>query len=420
MSTPTTAMSTTSRDDEENAKLVENRTNVVKSNVIVKEITLSNWIDIVWLSCGNLLTLWILKSDNIRVYLACQFIYYFYCTNTLIKSRIQKVKQTPTQTQKHKQQKSSTATIHLYHHIFALLLLFYTIFYADDTFKVSTSEKLVYFQICVAFILFAKQSSSLVIFGLAISLWFEIRIRQHFHFIITNLLLYYYWSSSATIVTTTTTTLATSTSHLQFLFETLLNVTTLGFSVYYFIDFLIKASLYGDSRQVILWLLTRSQGLQFKWITNLDEARRILRSSDNKGHCIEEWIAGPAWLPILSLESTNGAEWKQLKHNFIMFQRQLPPVSKLQEAVRHCTAKIIKCKQEQQQEQQQQQQHQEMKVVDLTDSIIKNNNNNNNIDANDIVEIVILSMIEWIFDVKVDNLKSNEWSFVCGNCKFQD
>ena len=77
-----------------------------------------------------------------------------------------------------------------------------------------------------------------------------------------------------------------------------------------------------------LYIFTLLQKRNFKIANTIESIKETLLLSD-KGNCIEELIASPAWLPILSLESVNGDKWIELKKNFLIFQRHLPSVSEL-------------------------------------------------------------------------------------------
>jgi len=61
--------------------------------------------------------------------------------------------------------------------------------------------------------------------------------------------------------------------------------------------------------------MARLQGNKFRMAKTLDEIKKTLLLTD-KGRGIEELIATPAWLPIISLESVNGSQWIELKRNY--------------------------------------------------------------------------------------------------------
>lgn len=65
------------------------------------------------------------------------------------------------------------------------------------------------------------------------------------------------------------------------------------------------------------------------FVTDADTARRVLRASDTKGPIIERLLAGPAWAPVLSLESVDGPVWQRMRANFARFHARLPPATSL-------------------------------------------------------------------------------------------
>ena len=79
---------------------------------------------------------------------------------------------------------------------------------------------------------------------------------------------------------------------------------------------------------VTLYIITFLQGTTCKMVHTKKDIKETLMLSD-KGTVIEELLASPAWLPILSIESVNHSMWHELKTNFIKFQRLLPPRSVL-------------------------------------------------------------------------------------------
>jgi hypothetical protein len=77
-----------------------------------------------------------------------------------------------------------------------------------------------------------------------------------------------------------------------------------------------------------LFIFTILQKRNFKIAKTSEEIKETLLLSD-KGNCIEELIAAPAWLPILSIESVNGEKWIELKKNYLIFQKSLPSIGDL-------------------------------------------------------------------------------------------
>jgi hypothetical protein len=83
-----------------------------------------------------------------------------------------------------------------------------------------------------------------------------------------------------------------------------------------------------DFDYVSLYLLTVIQGYKFKMARTDKEIKEALMLKD-KGNVIEELLACPGWLPILSIESVNGPLWNELKVNFMKFTKELPSKSEL-------------------------------------------------------------------------------------------
>jgi hypothetical protein len=77
-----------------------------------------------------------------------------------------------------------------------------------------------------------------------------------------------------------------------------------------------------------LLIITKIQKRKFKLLKNINEIKKILKLSD-KGYVIEELLATPAWLPILSVESTNGETWETLRKNLLAFIEHIPSKEKL-------------------------------------------------------------------------------------------
>ena len=89
-----------------------------------------------------------------------------------------------------------------------------------------------------------------------------------------------------------------------------------------FLQFRYEFSYFG------LYVVTLLQKRNFKIAKTSKDVQRALCLRD-KGVAIEELIAAPAWLPILSIESVNGKKWIQLKANYAIFHKHLPTVSEL-------------------------------------------------------------------------------------------
>ncbi|SPR00622.1 unnamed protein product (mitochondrion) [Plasmodiophora brassicae] len=85
----------------------------------------------------------------------------------------------------------------------------------------------------------------------------------------------------------------------------------------------------GFLRQCLLRVCCWLRGAHCVFVTDADTARRVLRASDTKGPIIERLLAGPAWAPVLSLESVDGAVWQRMRANFARFHARLPPATSL-------------------------------------------------------------------------------------------
>ena len=88
-----------------------------------------------------------------------------------------------------------------------------------------------------------------------------------------------------------------------------------------------------------LYLIAKLQGRNFKISKTYEEIKEALMLTD-KGRGIEELIALPAFLPIISLESVNGSEWIKLKRNFLILQKYLPSVQELGKVAKYELEKL--------------------------------------------------------------------------------
>lgn len=156
-----------------------------------------------------------------------------------------------------------------------------------------------------------------------------------------------------------------------------------GFNIYIWIyvlvQFLRTISInirFDDGRAFLLSLLCMKNGCKAMTVTDLTVARQVLLNSSDKGSCIEEKIATPAWSPVLSLESVNGSLWEDLKSRFLIFQKHLLPIEEL---------------------------------AQITRKIVSSQDLNIDIDAKQVVRITLACFIKWLF-----NLDWNpQWEFVC-------
>ena len=77
-----------------------------------------------------------------------------------------------------------------------------------------------------------------------------------------------------------------------------------------------------------LYIITKIQGRNFNFLTDLKEIKRVMKLTD-KGRFIEELFATKAWSPILSIESVNSPLWEVLRDNYLKFAEYLPSEKKL-------------------------------------------------------------------------------------------
>ncbi|CAF4399792.1 unnamed protein product, partial [Didymodactylos carnosus] len=117
-------------------------------------------------------------------------------------------------------------------------------------------------------------------------------------------------------------------------------------------------------------------GCKVIWVTDVDLAKQVLLDSSDKGSFIEQKIAAPAWSPVLSLESVNGESWRDLKSNFLIFQKYLPPAEALTLVLRN--------------------------ILSTQDPTVE-------IDAKQVVRITVACFVKWIFNLDWDP----KWDFVC-------
>lgn len=72
-----------------------------------------------------------------------------------------------------------------------------------------------------------------------------------------------------------------------------------------------------DARTLVLRALAAAQGRKAVFLRSDPElCGAVLAASDTKGNFVEALIATPAWAPIYSIESVDGALWKQLATDF--------------------------------------------------------------------------------------------------------
>ena len=150
-------------------------------------------------------------------------------------------------------------------------------------------------------------------------------------------------------------------------------VTCNGF--YYVMDTFSWIIRFQDGRSLLLSLSGWTRGCNVMWVTDIDTAKRVLLHSADKGSFLEQRLFAPAWAPVLSLESVNGHEWRELKSKFTLLQKHLPPVDKFTTAVR---------------------------------AVLSAHDPNLEIDAKEVARITVACFVKYIF--KVD--WNPEWNFV--------
>uniref|UniRef100_A0AAV1TAA7 Cytochrome P450 n=1 Tax=Peronospora matthiolae TaxID=2874970 RepID=A0AAV1TAA7_9STRA len=82
-------------------------------------------------------------------------------------------------------------------------------------------------------------------------------------------------------------------------------------------------------RAWLLHLVAFCQGVHLQWVVDPDVAFQVLKASGDKGDLIETLLSLPAWSPIVSLESVNGAQWQRMRARFMKVTKVLPSMSKL-------------------------------------------------------------------------------------------
>jgi hypothetical protein len=72
------------------------------------------------------------------------------------------------------------------------------------------------------------------------------------------------------------------------------------------------------------------RGTPLRNVTDAETAMAVLRASDEKGAALERFVATPAWLPLISLESVDGALYKAMMADLHTLLDALPPPAALQ------------------------------------------------------------------------------------------
>lgn len=95
----------------------------------------------------------------------------------------------------------------------------------------------------------------------------------------------------------------------------------------------VRGLRYRSTRTLLLDVVAWLWGVNTYWIQDPVHARLVLQASNDKGLFIERLFATPAWAPVLSLESVDGAQWQRMKRNYLQLAPRLPPTSALQKIV---------------------------------------------------------------------------------------
>ncbi|KAI9350045.1 hypothetical protein DFJ73DRAFT_959863 [Zopfochytrium polystomum] len=98
---------------------------------------------------------------------------------------------------------------------------------------------------------------------------------------------------------------------------------------------------YGSTRGVLLGVIAWLWGVRTHWIDNPAHARLVLQASNDKGQFIERLFATPAWAPVLSLESVDGAQWQRMKKHYLQLAPLIPPTVTLQKIVQRNVAQLM-------------------------------------------------------------------------------
>ncbi|RHY27900.1 hypothetical protein DYB32_006446 [Aphanomyces invadans] len=90
-------------------------------------------------------------------------------------------------------------------------------------------------------------------------------------------------------------------------------------------------------RWFIFEILGRLKGVPVVWIECPLAAARVMKGSSDKGVFLERTFSTPAWLPLLSIESVDGPQWRSMKANLVTFMQSLPPMAALQSITQRVT-----------------------------------------------------------------------------------
>jgi len=92
----------------------------------------------------------------------------------------------------------------------------------------------------------------------------------------------------------------------------------------------------------LAWKYSVKRICYYKVLTldNIDEINKILQLTQ-KGMFIERRIAIPAWRPILSLESEDNEQWKEIKTNFLNFVNKHRVINSLEKCFEECSDRAL-------------------------------------------------------------------------------
>jgi hypothetical protein len=94
-------------------------------------------------------------------------------------------------------------------------------------------------------------------------------------------------------------------------------------------------------RKACFWLFGALHGTPLVNVADVDTAMAVLRASDVKGAALERYVASPAWLPLLSLESVDGPLYRAMLADLHVVVAALPPPAALQPiSARLCDALV--------------------------------------------------------------------------------
>lgn len=79
-------------------------------------------------------------------------------------------------------------------------------------------------------------------------------------------------------------------------------------------------------QMLLFYLMGLITGTKIVRVRQPTSAAAIMKSSVDKGRALEKYIASPAWLPLLSLESVDGPVWRSMRTHFDHLLVKLPPM----------------------------------------------------------------------------------------------